>query len=129
MKKIFLLMTTILFVLSACQKEPNTRKVTLQINGLTLPYKVIYFDKDGNTVKTNITPTTTNKVWKQEFVASEGDLVYLYVEYKEKVINNMAFAAGIYIDGKAYLQAKNYDMSVGDSIFKIKRSGVVPITN
>ena len=116
-------------ILLGCQKEPNTRKVKYQIVGLNNPYKIIYFDKDGNTVKENITPTATNKIWKLEYTASEGDLMYIYIEFKEKVSNNMGFTAGIYVDGKAYSQTKNFDLSVGDTIFKIRRSGVVPITN
>ncbi|OIP02091.1 MAG: hypothetical protein AUJ98_02275 [Bacteroidetes bacterium CG2_30_33_31] len=128
MKKILLFFVIILLSLQSCQKEPTIRKVKYQINGLSDPYKIVYFDQNGNTIKQNITPSS-NKVWKLEYTAPEGKVMYLYLEFKENISNNMAFTAGIYVDGKAYSQTKNFDVSVGDTIFKIKRSGIVPFTN
>lgn len=120
----------LLFLLNSCQKEQDIRKITYQIGGLKDPYKVIYLNESGETITQTITPVSASKAWKLTFNKSEGEIVYLYLEHKEKFSpGSMSFYAGIYVDGKAYQVARSYDLSVGDTIFKIKRAGTVPFTN
>lgn len=120
----------LLFLLSSCQKDQDLRKVTYQIGGLKDPYKVVYLNENGETITKTVTPVSASKPWIMTFNKNEGEIIYVYLEHKEKFSpGSMTFYAGIYVDGKAYQVARSHDLSVGDSIFKVKRAGTVPFTN
>jgi len=128
MKKIFIFLFAII-VLASCQKERDLAKVTYSIQGFASTYTASYLDVDGSTKTINISPDGISDVWAYSFLAEPGTPLYLYVKSKEDISNSMSFSLSLKINGKFYQQAKNYDgfmVIMGDTLFEIKRSGVVP---
>ena len=128
MKKILVFIIAVL-VLASCQKDRDPVEVDYLITGFGDPYTVSYLDVDGSTKTIKVTPKGISDKWVYTFLADPGTPLYLYVKSKEDISNSMSFSFGLLVDGKYYQQAKNYDGStviMGDTVFEIKRSGVVP---
>jgi hypothetical protein len=128
MKKILVFILGI-FILASCQKDRDPAEVDYLITGFGSPYTVSYLDADGSTITRTITPNGISDKWEYTFLAEPGTPLYLYIKSKEDISANMSFNVGLLIDGKYYQQAKNYDGTLivkGDTIYEIKRSGVVP---
>jgi hypothetical protein len=128
MKKILVFIFAVL-VLASCQKDRDSVEVDYLITGFGDPYTVSYLDVDGSTKTIKVTPKGISDKWVYTFLADPGTPLYLYVKSKEDISNSMSFSFGLLVDGKYYQQAKNYDGStviMGDTVFEIKRSGVVP---
>ncbi len=128
MKKILVFIFAVL-VLASCQKDRDPVEVDYLITGFGDPYTVSYLDVDGSTKTIKVTPEGISDKWVYTFLADPGTPLYLYVKSKEDISNSMSFSFGLLVNGKYYQQAKDYDGStvvMGDTIFEIKRSGVVP---
>ena len=128
MKKIALFIVAVV-MLAACQKDRDPAKVSYMITGFGDPYTVSYLDAEGNTVTKTIKPDGISYRWTENFEAEPGTPLYLYVKSKEDISNSMSFSFGIIVDGKYFKQAFNYDRNMvimGDTIWEIKRSGVIP---
>jgi len=131
MKKIFVFVIAV-FVLASCQKDRDPVEVDYLITGFGKPYTISYLDKDGYTVTKTITPDGISYKWEYSFLAEPGTPLYLYIKSKEDISNSMSFNVGLIVDGKYYQQAKNYDgvfITPNDTVFEIKRSGVVPFSD
>ena len=115
----------LLLILSSCNKDYEERNVRYLITGLNKPYKISYLDENGETISTKITPTPEAKVWKYDFTAQQGDLLYLFTEFYE-MIDHKTFQFRILIDGKVFKDSYGYDHNQADTLFRVLRSGVVP---
>jgi hypothetical protein len=124
--KNIIIIALILLILPACDKEYADHNVSYLITGLAKPYKVAYIDETGATVVTTITPVNDGEVWKYNFTGKEGDILYLFSEFKDVDLVPTKFKFRILIDGKVYKDSYGYDQSIGDTLFRVKRSGVIP---
>ena len=128
MKKILVFILAI-FVLVSCQKDRDPVEVDYLITGFGDSYTVSYLNPDGKTITKTITPNGISDKWEYSFLAEPGTPLYLYIKSKEDISASMSFNVGLLINGKYYQQAKNYDgpfIANGDTMYEIKRSGVVP---
>ncbi len=125
MKKI-LMTLAVLLIFVGCSKDYEARKVTYLITGLGQPYKMAYMNELGETQTQNITPVNDGEIWTYSFDGTQGDLVYLWAEFKDAELVPTKFKFRILIDGKTYKESYGYDQSIGDTLFRVKRSGVVP---
>lgn len=110
----------------SCQKDGDPKKVSYMITGLADDYSVVYLDADGKSVSSNVVSEGISSRWVKDFTMDQGSPVYLYLKFKEDITSNMSFSMGIIIDGKYEYQAKYYEKTIGDTIFEVKRGGVVP---
>ncbi|HRZ42326.1 MAG TPA: membrane lipoprotein lipid attachment site-containing protein [Bacteroidales bacterium] len=125
MKKIIITLAALL-ILAGCSKEYEARKVTYLITGLGLPYKMAYMNEAGETVMQNVTPVNDGDIWTYSFDGKQGDIVYLFAEFKDVELVPTKFKFRILIDGKTYKESYGYDQTINDTLFRVKRSGVVP---
>jgi hypothetical protein len=128
MKKILFFILSV-FMLASCQKDRDPVKVDYMITGFGDPYTVSYLDAEGKTITEKVTPKGISYRWVKSFEADPGTPLYLYAKSKEDISNSMGFSFGIIVDGKYMKQAVNYDRSIvimGDTMWEIKRSGVIP---
>lgn len=126
MRNIVLIFIALMLVSISCQKDGDPKKVSYMITGLADQYSVVYLDADGNSISGNVNPNGPSSKWTQDFTMEEGSPVYLYLKFKEDITSSMSFNMGIIINGKYEYQAKYYEKNTGDSIFEVKRAGVVP---
>lgn len=110
----------------SCQKNGDPKKVSYMITGLADQYSVVFLDADGKSISANVTPNGPSSEWTKDFTMEQGSPVYLYVKFKEDITYSTSFNMGIIINGKYEYQAKYYDKNTGDTIFEVKRAGVVP---
>lgn len=126
MKKIVLIFIALLAISVSCQKDGDPKKVSYMITGLADDYSVVYLDADGKSVSSNVVSDGLSSKWVKEFTMEQGSPVYLYLKFKEDITSNMSFSMGILVNGKYQYQAKYYEKTIGDTIFEVKRSGIVP---
>jgi gamma-glutamyl-gamma-aminobutyrate hydrolase PuuD len=126
MKNIIVIFIALLIVSVSCQKDGDPKKVSYMITGLADNYSVVYLDADGKSVSKEVNSEGLSSKWTQDFTMDQGSPVYLYLKFKEDITSNMSFSMGIIIDGKYEYQAKYYEKTIGDTIFEVKRGGVVP---
>lgn len=126
MRNIVLIFIALMLVSISCQKDGDPKKVSYMITGLADQYSVVYLDADGKSISSNVNPNGPSSKWTQDFTMEEGSPVYLYLKFKEDITSSMSFNMGIIINGKYEYQAKYYEKNTGDSIFEVKRAGVVP---
>lgn len=120
-----ILIAVIILLLTSCTKEYEERKITYLITGLGTEYKLSYLNEEGETINEKISPSGTTDVWKYNFTARQGDLVYLFTEFYEK-IDHKTFQFRILVDGKVYKDSYGYDHNQADTLFRVLRSGVIP---
>ncbi len=129
MKKILLIIATIL-LFASCTKNYNDASVMYFIKGLGEPYTVMYLNESGKTITENINPMgNSDTLWTYNFTEKQGDLVYLYVKYKDVDPAMSTFKVMIKVDDKMFKYADSYDkvqVANGDTSFVIRRSGTVP---
>ncbi len=126
MKNLVLVFIALLVISVSCQKDGDPKKVSYMITGLSDNYSVVYIDADGKTISKDVTPAGLSSNWTQDFTMDQGSPVYLYLKFKEDISSSMRFSMGIIIDGKYEYQAKYYEKTIGDTIFEVKRGGIVP---
>lgn len=126
MKNILIVAVIAMLILPACTKEYEPRNVQYLVTGLAKPYKLAYLTETGETVMKTITPTSDGEVWHYSFDGRQGDLVYLFAEFTDIDLVPTKFKFRILVDGKIYKDSNGYDQSIGDTIFRVRRSGVVP---
>jgi len=126
MKNIVLIFIALLVISVSCQKDGDPKKVSYMITGLADDYSVVYIDADGNSISSSVVSSGLSSKWVKEFTMDQGSPVYLYLKFKEDITSNMGFSMGILVDGKYEYQAKYFEKTIGDTIFEVKRGGVVP---
>lgn len=126
MKNIVLVFIALLVISVSCQKDGDPKKVSYMITGLADDYSVVYLDADGNSISANVVSNGLSSKWVKEFTMEQGSPVYLYLKFTEDITSNMGFSMGILVDGKYEYQAKYFEKTIGDTIFEVKRGGVVP---
>lgn len=119
-------MIALLFVVTACTKEYDEKNVNYYITGLANQYKVSYIDENGKTITEVVNPVNDNEIWQYSFTGIQGDIVYLYAEFTDPDLVPSKFKFRIYVDNKVFKESFGYDMSIGDTLFKVRRSGVIP---
>jgi hypothetical protein len=124
--KNIIIIAAILLILPACTKEYDQKNVSYMITGLAKPYKVAYLTEEGETIMTTITPANDGEVWQYNFTGTQGDILYLFAEFTDVDLVPTKFKFRILIDGKVYKDSYGYDQSIGDTLFRVKRGGVVP---
>lgn len=117
MKKIFYIIP-ILFLLLACTKEKE-KKVSYVITKAVSGFNVNYLPADGSLVKTSVQTASAEDRWTYDFIAEEGDIVFVSAIYKDI---SSAINVQIIIDGKVYKQGS----SKQDTINYVTVSGTVP---
>jgi len=117
MKRILFLLLPV-FIMMSCAKNME-KQVVYEVSGAISAYKLSYLDKTDNLVSININPESIQDVWLYQFVAEEGDIVYVSGRYKDE---NSALHISIKIDGKIYKEG----FSVGDTVKYLTVSGVIP---
>jgi hypothetical protein len=125
MKKLIALIALIL-AFTACQKEFEERSLTYLITGLANPYTVVYLTPDGETITENIQPANDDEIWRKDMPARQGDITYMYAEFTDKELVPTKFKFRIMVDGKVFKESFGYDHNIGDTLFRVKRNGVIP---
>lgn len=118
MKKLVLLIFSIGLLITACQQE-NQVKVKYIVSDAVSAYNLQYLDAQGALIDESILPESAQDQWQFEYLADEGDIVYVSGAYKDI---NSALKIMILLDGKVYKQASNE----GDTLKYLTVSGTVP---
>ena len=126
MKKIYIIIVLVSFIAISCQKDGDPKTVKYVITGLADTYDVVYMDDEGMSKSKKVTPSGLTDRWVVSYSMKQGSPVYLYLKFKEDISSNMNFNMGVLINGKYHYQAKYYEKNTGDSIFEVKRAGIVP---
>ena len=82
-------------------------------------YNLQYLNDQNVLVNTQVEPQSAQDVWKYEYMAEEGEIVYINGYYKDI---NSALKIQVLVDGKVYKQGA----TEGDTLKYIVVSGVVP---
>jgi hypothetical protein len=125
MKK-FIIPLVLMLTLTACEKEYEERNVSYLITGLTNPYTVAWLSPDGVTTTETIQPANDGEVWLQNFTAHQGDILYMFAQFTDKELVPTKFKFRILINGKVFKESFGYDHNIGDTLFRVKRAGVIP---
>ena len=118
MKKLILFSVGIWLLAMACQNE-NQVKVNYIVTDAVSAYNLQYLDASGELINETISPESAQDQWHFEYMANEGDIVYVSGNYKDI---NSALKIMILLDGKVYKQASNE----GDTLKYLTVSGTVP---
>jgi choline kinase len=117
MKKLLYILPVLLLLIS-CQKE-NEKKVSYLITKSVSGFSVNYRNVDGTLIKENIEVSSAEDRWQYEFMAEEGDIVFVSAIYKDI---NSAINVQVIVDGKVYKQGS----SKQDTVKYVTVSGTVP---
>lgn len=109
----------LLLLVTACARE-NDRLVTYRITDSVSGFSVRYLNEAGEIVADQVTVQSAEDVWSYEYVAGDGDIVFVSSNYKDPL---SAIKVQVMIDGKVYKQAS----SKNDTTSFITVSGVIPI--
>ncbi len=126
MRIITLVFVVLIIFVGSCQKDGDPKEISYTITGLSDPYSIVYLNASGKSISERITPSGSTMIWNKNFTMEEGSPVYLYLKFKEDISSSMSFNMGIIINGKYAYQAKYYEKNNGDTIFEVKRAGIVP---
>ena len=118
MKKYIIWFMFLTFLLTACNKTYQ-KKVTYIATNASSAYNWQYLDDQNKLIKTTIEPQSAVDIWKLEFMADEGEIVYVSGNYKDI---NSALKIQVLVDGKVYKQGATQ----GDTLKYLVVSGVVP---
>ncbi len=119
MKRLFIFTTLVfMFFATGCNK-PYPVKVTYMVTGAVSAYNLQYLDNQNILVKTTVTPQSAQDVWRYDFEAEQGDVVYMNGKYDDI---HSGLKLQLLINGKLYKQAS----TEGDTISYVVVSGVVP---
>jgi len=117
MKRIILILPLI-FILFSCQKEKE-KKVSYLITKSVSGFDVNYRTVNGEFQKENVVTASAQDRWEYDFIAEEGDIVFVSAIYKDIT---SAITVQIIIDGKVYKQGS----SSQDTVRYVTVSGTVP---
>jgi hypothetical protein len=112
------ILASILFTITACN-DTSQKKVTYKSSGAISDYTLQYRNDQQELVKITIQPESAADSWKYEYMADEGDIVYVSGIYKDI---NSALLIQVLVDGKVYKQGSNK----ADTIKYLTVSGIVP---
>ncbi|MDP2723310.1 MAG: hypothetical protein Q8O72_11175 [Bacteroidales bacterium] len=115
--KIVILALVLLF-LGACN-DTNQKKVTYITSGAISEYQLQYRNDQQEMVNLKVNPESASDKWKFEFMADQGEIVYISGNYKDI---QSSLLIQILVDGKVYKQGN----SQADTIKYLTVSGVVP---
>lgn len=118
MKKYILLFVFLTFLLTACNKTYQ-KKVTYIATNASSAYNLQYLDDQNTLINTTVEPNSAVETWKYDFMADEGEIVYVSGNYKDI---NSALKIQVLVDGKVYKQGATQ----GDTLKYLVVSGVVP---
>jgi hypothetical protein len=121
MRKLSIITIVLLVSLSSCS-DINKKSVKYVATGAISAYSLQYLNDDNELVKTEIVPQSAQDQWTFDYLADEGDIVYLNGNYKDI---NSSLKLMILVDGKVYKQASN----TFDTIGYLTISGTIPISN
>jgi hypothetical protein len=127
MKKLFLVIALLGIIGVSCQKDGDQREVQYLVTGLQDEYELVYLNAEGKSVSSKVDPASPVERMVQTFKMDQGSPIYLYIKFTDDISSVPSFNMGILIDGKYQYQAKYYDRSFGDTLFEVKRAGIVPI--
>ncbi len=106
------------FSLGACNRE-DQKMVTYKGTKAISAYNLYYTDANQQTQQIVVEANSGQDVWSHEFMADQGDIVYLSGKYED---SESALKLMILIDGKVYKQAENQ----GDTLKYLTVSGSIP---
>lgn len=108
----------LLFLMLACNKAEE-KKVTYLISRSVSGFDVNYRNADGLVVKEKVISESAEDQWSYNFIAEEGDIVFVSAIYKDI---SSAINVQVIIDGKVYKQGS----SKQDTVNYVTVSGTVP---
>lgn len=117
MKRIIYILPLI-FLLLSCE-DAKEHKVSYLVTKSVSGFDVNYRNEAGNLVMTSVVTESAQDKWKYEFIAEEGDIVFVSAIYKDVT---SAISIQVLIDGKVYKQGS----STQDTIKYVTVSGTVP---
>ena len=82
MKKYLTFLIIFTFLISACNK-PNEKKVSYKATGAISAYNLQYLNDQNELIKLTVEPQSAQDVWKYEFMADQGGIVYVNGSYKD----------------------------------------------
>ncbi len=118
MKNILLISISVLLLFVACV-DTNKKNVEYIATGAISAYNLQHLDEKNELVNLEFVPQSAQEQWSYQYIAEEGDVVYLSGNYKDI---NSALKVMILIDGKIYKQASNKS----DTLAYITVSGTIP---
>ncbi len=114
-----IVIVALLLLITAACNDTTQKKVTYKGYGAISDYTVQYRNDQQELVKVTVSPESASDVWKYEFMADLGEIVYVSGNYKDI---NSALSLQVLIDGKVYKMGS----SQADTIKFLTVSGVVP---
>jgi len=118
MKHITLLIFGLIILSTSCSST-DKKKVTYIATDAISEYSLQYLNKNNELTKINITPQSAQDEWNYNYIADDGDIVYVSGNYRDI---NSSLKIMILIDGKVYKQASNE----ADTLGYLTVSGTVP---
>jgi hypothetical protein len=112
------ILALVLHFSGACN-DTNQKKVTYISSGASSEYQLQYRNDRQELVKIKVTPESASDKWNFEFMADQGEIVYISGNYKDI---QSSLLIQILVDGKVYKQGN----SQADTIKYLTVSGVVP---
>jgi choline kinase len=113
---LYILPVLLLFV--SCQKT-NDKQVSYLISKSVSGFSVNYRTADGSLVKEEVSVSSAEDRWQYDFMAEEGDIVFVSAIYKDI---HSAINVQIIVDGKVYKQGS----SIQDTVKYVTVSGTIP---
>jgi len=117
MKKLLFILPVIFFFFS-CSKSAE-KKVSYVITKSISGFDVSYRTSEGDLIKETVETASSQDRWKYDFIAEEGDIVFVSANYKDI---SSAITVQILINGKVYKQGS----SVQDTVRYVTVSGTIP---
>jgi hypothetical protein len=117
MKKIFSILL-VSFTIWGCTNNTLT-SITYVATQAVSPTQIQYLDKNGDLIDTEFKPNAEDDQWQYEFMANEGDILFLSGKYDDL---QSSLKLLIKIDGKIYKQAS----TIADTNTFLVVSGTVP---
>lgn len=118
MKKIVVFLLSVGLFMTSCEQSADT-KITYVATDAISAYNLQFMTDQGGLQSETINPESAQDQWKYEYLAEEGDIVYVSGNYNDL---QSALKIMILINGKVYKQASNE----GDTLKYLTVSGTVP---
>ena len=118
MKYLILIFTGLTILASSCSKT-DKKQVSYIATGAISEFSLQYLNENNELIKIEVTPQSAQDEWKSNYIADDGDIVYISGNYRDI---NSSLKLMILIDGKVYKQASNE----ADTLGYLTVSGTVP---
>mgnify|MGYP006883058655 CR=1 FL=1 len=118
MKTLFIISIVILLLTSSCV-DTNQKNVKYVATGAISVYNLQHLNENNELVTLEVVPQSAQDQWSYQYIADEGDILYLSGNYKDI---NSSLKVMILIDGKVYKQASNKS----DTLSFLTVSGTIP---